>query len=57
MRKGKIVKKTRSNCFGCYFYENNVSDGGFAKRIVYAAKNVIFSRLWALTSFSAAISR
>jgi hypothetical protein len=37
-----MVQKTRSNCFGCYFYENNVSDVSFAKRIVWAAKNAIF---------------
>ena len=37
-----MVKKTRSNCFGCYFYENNVSDASFVKRIVWDAKNAIF---------------
>jgi len=37
-----MVKKTRSNCFGCYFYENNVSDASFAKRFVWDAKNAIF---------------
>jgi hypothetical protein len=39
-----MVEKTSSNYFGCYFYENIVSDASFAKRIVWAAKNAIFSQ-------------
>jgi hypothetical protein len=36
-----MTKKTRSNRLGCYFYEINVSDASFAKRIVWAAKNAM----------------
>ena len=39
-----MVKKIRNNYFRCYFYENNVLDVSFAKRIVWVAKNAIFSR-------------
>jgi hypothetical protein len=42
-RKGKMAKKTRSNCLGCYFYEVNVWDASFAKHIVWAATNAILS--------------
>jgi hypothetical protein len=29
-----MVEKIRSNCFGCYFYKNNVLDASFVKRTV-----------------------
>jgi len=38
-----MVKKTRSKHLGCYFYETNVSDASFVKRIVWVGKNAIFS--------------
>jgi hypothetical protein len=38
-----LVKKTRSKCLGCYFYESNIWDGSFAKRVVWGGKSTIFS--------------
>ena len=40
-----MVEKIRSNCFGCYFYKNYVSDASLAKHIVWTAKNAIFSTI------------
>jgi len=41
-KNGKENKYSR-NCLDCYFYKNNVLDASFTKRIVWTAKNVIFS--------------
>jgi hypothetical protein len=38
-----MVEKTRGKCFDCYFYKSNVWDDIFAKHVVWAAKNAIFS--------------
>jgi hypothetical protein len=44
-KKEKMVEKTRGKCFDCYFYKSSVWDDIFAKHVVWAAKNAIFSSL------------
>jgi hypothetical protein len=40
-----MVEKTRGKCFDCYFYKSSVWDDIFAKHVVWAAKNAIFSKM------------
>jgi hypothetical protein len=42
-KKRKNGKENKKQLFDYYFYESKVSDASFTKRIVWHAKNAIFS--------------